>query len=307
MIQITIDTTANSISTWQQCYSSPVTIHLAPNAINAIKASRKAIETIISNGKPVYGINTGFGSLSNQAIRTEDLCQLQDKLVKGLTVGSGAPFPTEIVKLAMVLKVASLAKGYSGVRLELVERLILFLESEVYPIVPEKGSVGASGDLAPLAHISAALVGCGDVEFKGETVSAETAHQALGIEPLVLQAKEGLAMVNGTQVSTALALAALFQAERAFETAVIIGALTTEAALGLEEAFDPRIHALRRHEGQIHVARTIKRLIRDSGFRGPSLRTGKRQDSYSIRCQPQVLGPCFEILSQSPRYVAARS
>ena len=298
MPEITIDTAPNPISVWEQCYSSPVTIRLATNAVDAITASRKAIGTIISNGKPVYGINTGFGSLSNQAIRTEDLCELQDKLIKNLTVGSGKPFSTEIVRLAMVLKVASLAKGYSGVRLELVERLMILLEKEVYPIVPEKGSVGASGDLAPLAHIGAALIGCGDVEFNGEIVSAEKAHQALGIEPLVLQAKEGLAMVNGTQVSTALALAALFQAQRAFETAVVIGALTTEAALGLEEAFDPRIHALRRHRGQIQVAGTIKRLIQNSGFRGPSLETGKRQDSYSIRCQPQVLGPCWEILSQ---------
>jgi histidine ammonia-lyase len=298
MPHVTISTTPNSISTWRQCYSSLITIYLTTNAINAIKASRNAIETIISKGKPVYGINTGFGSLSNQAIRLEDLCELQDNLIKNLTVGSGKPFPTEIVRLAMVLKVASLAKGYSGVRLELVERLMLFLEKEVYPVVPEKGSVGASGDLAPLAHISAPLIGVGDVEFEGQVVSAEIAHQALGIEPLVLQAKEGLAMVNGTQVSTALALAALFQAERAFETAVITGALTTEAVLGLEEAFDPRIHALRRHQGQIEVAATIKRLIKDSEFREPSLKTGKRQDSYSIRCQPQVLGPCREILSQ---------
>ena len=298
MPEITIDTAPNPISVWEQCYSSPVKIRLATNVVNAINASRKAIETIISNGKPVYGINTGFGSLSNQAIRTKDLCELQDKLIKNLTVGSGKPFPPEIVRLAMVLKVASLAKGYSSVRLELVERLVFFLEKEVYPVVPEKGSVGASGDLAPLAHISAALIGCGDVEFKGEIVSIEKAHQALGIEPLVLQAKEGLAMVNGTQVSTALALAALFQAQRAFGTAVVIGALTTEAALGLEEAFDPRIHALRRHRGQIQVAGTIKRLIQNSGFRRPSLETGKRQDSYSIRCQPQVLGPCWEILSQ---------
>ena len=295
---ITIDTGTNTLDVWAQCYYEPVTLLLSDSSIDAIKASRNAIERIISNGKPVYGINTGFGSLANQAVRTEDLCQLQDNLVKGLTVGSGKPLPSKIVRLAMALKVASLAKGYSGVRLELVKRLQLFLENEIYPVVPEKGSVGASGDLAPLAHISAALLGLGDLEYESRIVSADSVHQSLGIIPLRLEAKEGLAMVNGTQVSTALALAALFEAERAFATAVVVGALTTEAMLGLEDAFDPRIHALRRHKGQIEVARSIKELIHGSEFREPSFKTGRRQDSYSIRCQPQVLGPCREILSQ---------
>ena len=298
MASISIGISENASSTWTKCYSGLVSIKLTDDAIKAIDASRNTIEEIVGRGEPIYGINTGFGSLSNQSIPSSDLNELQENLVKQLTVGSGKPFPKEIVRLAMALKVASLAKGYSGVRLELVERLILFLKKGVYPIVPEKGSVGASGDLAPLAHISAALIGVGDVEFDGQIMSADDTHQKLGSSPLVLQAKEGLAMVNGTQISTALALAALFQAERAFESAVIIGAITTEAALGLVEAFDPRIHSLRRHGGQIEVAAAIKRLINGSGFREPSLQTGKRQDSYSIRCQPQVLGPCLEILSQ---------
>lgn len=297
MAPITFSTSTTPISTWRQIYNSQVSIRITNDAVDAIKASRKTVEIIIADENPVYGINTGFGSLSHKSIPASDLNELQSNLVKQLCVGAGKPFATAIVRLAMALKVASLAKGYSGVRLELVERLILFLDEGINPVVPEKGSVGASGDLAPLAHISAALIGFGDVEFAGQVTSAEEAHRRLGISPLVLQAKEGLAMVNGTQVSTALALAALLQIETAFETAVVVGSLTTEAALGLEEAFDPRIHSLRRHRGQTNVAATVKRLISGSQFRAPSLQTGKRQDPYSIRCQPQVLGPILEILA----------
>ena len=164
MKEILIDTGANEIDVWKYCYHTPVRLRLSKTAIDAIAASRNAIEKIIASGKPVYGINTGFGALSNEPIRTEDLAQLQDNLVRGLTVGAGHPFATKVVRLAIALKIASFAKGYSGVRLQVVERLQLFLEREIYPIVPGKGSVGASGDLAPLAHISAALIGVGNVE-----------------------------------------------------------------------------------------------------------------------------------------------
>ena len=163
-------------------------------------------------------------------------------MVRGLTVGAGAPLPTNVVRLAIALKIASFAKRYSGVRLEVVRRLQLFLKKEIYPVVPGKGSVGASGDLAPLAYISAVLIRVGDVEYKGKVTPVDSVYQELGLEPIRLEAKEGLAMVNGTQISTALALAALFETEQAFSTAIVTGALTTEAVLGLEEAFDSRIH-----------------------------------------------------------------
>ena len=258
MKQLSIDTEPNGLDAWAQCYSTPVALQLSDRAVAAINSSRKAIETIISRNEPVYGINTGFGSLSNQLICSEDLCRLQENLILGLTVGVGAPLPTAIVRLAIALKVASFAKGYSGVRLEVVNRLQLFLEREIYPVIPEKGSVGASGDLAPLAHISAALIGVGEVECSSQIVSAESIHRDLGLTPIRLEAKEGLAMVNGTQISTALALASLIEARRAFATAITVGALTTEAALGLEQAFDSRIHAIRRHKGQFKVAGRIK-------------------------------------------------
>lgn len=299
MRDILVNTGGNQIEVWKHCYLTPVRISLSENAIDAITASRNAIERIIASGKPVYGVNTGFGALSNQSIRTEDLAQLQENLVRGLTVGAGDPLPTNIVRLAIALKIASFAKGYSGVRLEVVGRLQLFLAREIYPIVPGKGSVGASGDLAPLAHISAALIGVGDVEYEGGEVSVESVYQKLDLEPIRLEAKEGLAMVNGTQISTALALAALFETEQAFNTAIVTGALAMEAVLGLEEAFDSRIHALRRHAGQIEVAKSIRQLISKSGFREPAQKTGKAQDSYSIRCQPQILGPCREVLSHA--------
>ncbi|KAH8586041.1 histidine ammonia-lyase [Bisporella sp. PMI_857] len=298
MTQIDIGTNVSDLDVWMQCYSAPVTIHLSRPAIEAIKSSRNAIETIIASDKPVYGINTGFGRLSNQSVRSEDLHQLQENLVLSHTVGAGDPLPTKIVRLAMALKIASFAKGFSGIRLEVVQRLQLFVENEIYPIIPEKGSVGASGDLAPLAHLSAALIGAGDVEFKGKIIPAESVHKSFGLTPLRLEAKEGLALLNGTQISTALALAGLFEAERCFATAIVVGSITTEAVLGLEEAFDSRIHALRRQKGQIEVATTIRELIANSGFRAPSLKTGRRQDPYSIRCQPQVLGACRDLLSQ---------
>ena len=299
MKKIIIDTTPNDLEVWRQCYATPITLQLTSHAVGAITASRKAIETITASGKPVYGINTGFGALSNQPVQPQDIAQLQDNLIRGLTVGAGSPLPSKVVRLAIALKVASFAKGYSGVRLELVERLRLFLEKEIYPVVPGKGSVGASGDLAPLAHISAALISVREVEYGGTVVSAESLLMDLDLIRIQLQAKEGLAMVNGTQILTALALAALFDTERAFTTAVTIGALITEAVLGLEEAFDSRIHALRRHEGQIEVAHSIYRLIAGSGFREPARKTQKAQDSYSIRCQPQILGPCRDILSRT--------
>ena len=307
MKQIVIDIDMSDLSVWAECYSTPVAVHLSSLAIESIKSSRHAIEAIIADGKPVYGINTGFGKLSNQSVHSEDLCRLQENLVLSHTVGAGEPLPTNVVRLAIALKIASFAKGFSGIRLEVVERLQLFLEREIYPVIPEKGSVGASGDLAPLAHMSAALLGVGEVEFEGRMVPAESVHKKFELTPLQLEAKEGLALLNGTQISTALALAGLFEANRSLTTAIVVGAITTEAVLGLEEAFDSRIHALRRQKGQIEVATTIKKLIAGSGFRAHSFEMGRRQDPYSIRCQPQVLGACRDLLSQAAELLARES
>jgi histidine ammonia-lyase len=301
MDEVVFDTGTNELSIWARFYSTRVTPRLSDRAIEAIKISRNAVETILASGKAVYGINTGFGKLADQLVPPADLDRLQENLVLAHSIGAGEPLPTKVVRLAIALKIGSFAKGYSGVRLELVERLSLFLDHEIYPIIPEKGSVGASGDLVPLAHVSAALIGMGDVDYKGRAVSSQDVHSELGWTPLRLAAKEGLAMLNGTQISTALALAALFEVQRAFATAVIVGSLTTQAFLGLDEAFDGRIHALRRHKGQIEVADTIKRLISNSECRSLSLTTGRRQDPYCIRCQPQILGPCRDTISHAAR------
>jgi len=272
-------------------------VALDTDARARLDAGAAAVRRIVAEGKPVYGINTGFGKLAQTHIADDQLELLQRNLVLSHSVGVGALLSDEVVRVTMLLKIASLARGYSGVRFEVVDALLAMLNAEVYPCVPSKGSVGASGDLAPLAHLSAALIGLGEVRHRGKVMSATEGLRRIGLAPLTLAPKEGLALLNGTQVSTALALAGLFAARNVFAAAVVAGAMSVDAAMGSDTPFDPRIHELRGQRGQIEIARVYRKLIAGSEIRASHL-TGddKVQDPYSLRCQPQVMGACLDVM-----------
>ena len=266
-----------------------------------IAAGAAAVERILASGKPAYGINTGFGRLSQTRIPREDLRQLQTNIVLSHAAGTGPLLDDDTVRLVIALKVASLARGYSGVRPLLVERLAALYAAGIWPCIPSKGSVGASGDLAPLAHLALTLMGLGEARFKGEVMPSMQALRAQKLEPLELAPKEGLALLNGTQVSTALGLVGLFAAEEVFCAALVAGALSLDAAAGSDTPFDARIHALRGHAGQIDTARHYARLLQGSQIRQSHRENDPRvQDPYSLRCQPQVMGACLDQL----RYAA---
>jgi histidine ammonia-lyase len=279
---------------------APVT--LAPVARGAIADSARAVARIVASGNPAYGINTGFGRLSQTRIAAGDLEQLQTNIVLSHAAGTGPALDDATVRLVLALKVASLARGASGVRPELVDLLLALYEHGIHPIIPAKGSVGASGDLAPLAHLALAVLGIGEVRVGGDTVAAGEALAAAGLAPLKLAPKEGLALLNGTQVSTALGLVGLFAAEDAFAAAMVAGSLSVDAAAGSDTPFDPRIHALRGHAGQRDVAARYLALLADSEIRRSHLENDPRvQDPYSLRCQPQVMGACLDQLRFAAR------
>ncbi len=262
----------------------------------------QAVRRIVGAGAPVYGINTGFGKLAQTHIPDDQLELLQKNLVLSHSVGVGRLLGDQTLRLTMLLKVASLARGYSGVRPELVDALLALLNAQVYPCVPSKGSVGASGDLAPLAHLTAAMMGWGEVRHRGKIVKAAEGLRIAGLEPLALGPKEGLAMLNGTQVSTALALEGLFAAQHLLAAAVVAGAMSVDAAMGSDTPFDPRIHELRGQHGQMELAAAYRRLLAGSRIRASHL-TGddKVQDPYSLRCQPQVMGACLDLTRSAAR------
>ena len=267
-----------------------------------LDAGAEAVRRIVADGKPVYGINTGFGKLAQTHIADDQLELLQRNLVLSHSVGVGALLGDEVVRLTLLLKVASLARGYSGVRAEVVDALLALLNAEIYPCIPSKGSVGASGDLAPLAHMSAPLLGWGEVRHRGRKMPAREGLKLAGLEPLELGPKEGLALLNGTQVSTALALHGLFAIENVFAAAVVAGAMSVDAAMGSDTPFDDRIQKLRGHAGQIAAAGAYRELLRGSQIRASHL-TGdnKVQDPYSLRCQPQVMGACLDVMRNAAR------
>ncbi|MFN3481791.1 MAG: histidine ammonia-lyase [Rhabdaerophilum calidifontis] len=273
---------------------------LAAEARPAVAASAAAVRAIVARGDPVYGINTGFGKLASVRIPAEDLATLQRNIVLSHAAGTGEPVPRAVVRLMMALKLASLGRGASGVRPETVAMLEAMLAADLLPVVPGQGSVGASGDLAPLAHMTAAMLGVGAIDMPDGRVPAAAALAQAGLAPLALEAKEGLALLNGTQFSTALALAGLFEAEDALRSALVTGALTTDAARGSDTPFDPRIHALRGHRGQIETAAALGRLMAGSPLRASHLTGDDRvQDPYCLRCQPQVMGACLDLLRQA--------
>jgi histidine ammonia-lyase len=259
-----------------------------------------AVARIVAEGKAVYGINTGFGKLAQTHIPDDQLELLQRNLVLSHSVGVGALLSDEVVRLVLLLKVASLARGYSGVRPEVVDAMVALVNAHVYPCVPSKGSVGASGDLAPLAHLSAVLLGLGTVRHEGQVLPAIEGLRKAGLQPITLGPKEGLALLNGTQVSTALALHGLFAAQNLFAAALVAGAMSVDAAMGSDTPFDARIHELRGHKGQAAAAASYRKLLAGSEIRASHL-TGddKVQDPYSLRCQPQVMGACLDAMDHA--------
>ncbi|CAN5160451.1 histidine ammonia-lyase [soil metagenome] len=288
-----------SLADWRAVYRGAPAILLA-DAAEPIRASASAVERILARGEPVYGINTGFGKLASVRIEAGDLATLQRNIVLSHAAGVGEPSPTPVVRLMMALKLASLAQGASGVQPATVALLEALIVRGLTPVIPCQGSVGASGDLAPLAHMAAAMIGVGEIEVGGVRLPATQALADADLEPLTLGPKEGLALLNGTQFSTANALAALFGAETLFRSALITGALSTEAAKGSDTPFDPRIHVLRRHIGQIETASALRTLMAGSAIRASHAVDDERvQDPYCLRCQPQVMGAALDVLRQA--------
>ncbi|CDH05819.1 Histidine ammonia-lyase (Histidase) [Xenorhabdus bovienii str. oregonense] len=275
-------------------YQHPVQITLDEQCFPAIERSVDCVNRIINENRTAYGINTGFGLLASTRIAEQDLEELQRSLVLSHAAGVGEPLPDEIVRLIMVLKINSLARGYSGIRLDVIQALITLVNAEVYPCIPSKGSVGASGDLAPLAHMSLLLLGESKARYRGEWLPAKEALEKANLKPIRLAAKEGLALLNGTQTSTAFALKGLFAAEDLLASAVICGAMSVEAALGSRKPFDARIHEARGQQGQIDVAALYRLVLEEqSGLSEYHKNCPKVQDPYSLRCQPQVMGACL--------------
>ncbi len=299
MTFVTITPGAMTLTDWRAIYDGAGAA-LDAAAWDAIDASAAAVAQIVAKGDPVYGINTGFGKLASVRIASDDLATLQRNIVLSHAAGTGAPSPTPVVRLMMALKLASFGVGASGVRHETVAMLEAMLGRGLTPVVPSQGSVGASGDLAPLSHMAAAMIGVGDIEVGGETKPAAEALAQAGLAPLELGPKEGLALLNGTQFSTANALAGLFRAETAFRSALITGALSTEAAKGSDAPFDARIHALRGHAGQREVGDALRGLMAGSAIRASHAEDDPRvQDPYCLRCQPQVMGAALDLLRQA--------
>ena len=296
-----------SLADWRAIYRG-VTPTLDPACQAAVQASADTVARIVAKGEPVYGINTGFGKLASVRIDAADLETLQRNIVLSHAAGVGEPMPLAVTRLMMALKLASLAQGASGIRPATLALLEAMLARGVIPVVPAQGSVGASGDLAPLAHMTAVMIGVGEAHTPDGRLPATQALASVGLAPVVLGPKEGLALLNGTQFSTANALAGLFEAERLFHAALVTGALATDAARGSDAPFDPRIHQLRRHRGQIETAQTLRGLLAGSPIRASHLKGDERvQDPYCLRCQPQVMGACLDLLRQAAETLHAEA
>jgi histidine ammonia-lyase len=285
----------------------PVRVRLAETCKAGIFASVDTVQDVIRQGRIIYGINTGFGLLANTVIPDEELEHLQRSIVLSHAAGVGAYMKESTVRLMMILKINSLARGYSGIRLEVIDALIQLVNAEVYPCIPQKGSVGASGDLAPLAHMSTVLLGEGEVFYKGKSLSGLEGLQHAGLSPVPLGPKEGLALLNGTQASTAFALEGLFAAEELFATAMVSGSLSVEAALGSRRPFDPLIHEVRGHRSQIDAATCYRTLLEQSEIGHSHENCEAVQDPYSLRCQPQVMGACLTQIRNAADVIATEA
>ena len=288
-----------SLAEWRAIYRG-ADVRLDPACAPIIAASSASVARIVAKGEPAYGINTGFGKLASMRIDAADLTTLQRNIVLSHSAGVGDPSPVPIVRLMLALKLASLAQGASGVAPTTIALLEALLIRGLTPVIPCQGSVGASGDLAPLAHMAAVLIGVGDVFAGDKQYTAAKGLASAGLQPVELGPKEGLALLNGTQFSTANALAGLFEAEGLFRAALVTGALSTEAAKGSDTPFDHRIHVLRRQPGQIETADALRDLMAGSAIRASHLKDDERvQDPYCLRCQPQVMGAALDVLRQA--------
>jgi histidine ammonia-lyase len=280
----------------RRIYRGPAVLSLPEAAYDAVRGAQRTVQRIADADTVVYGVNTGFGRLAQTKIPHDKLAELQRNLVLSHSVGTGALLPEPVVRLTLALKAISLARGHSGSRPELIASLLALANHGVLPCIPCQGSVGASGDLAPLAHLAGVLIGVGEVTAAGRRLPAVEGLALAGLTPMTLGPKEGLALLNGTQVSTALALAGLFEAEQVFGAALVAGAMSLEAIKGSVKPLDPRIHAARGQPGQIAVARAVRTLLEQSAIVESHAGCARVQDPYSIRCQPQVMGACLDSL-----------
>ncbi|MDV6318324.1 histidine ammonia-lyase [Chromohalobacter sp. HP20-39] len=288
-----------TLAQMRRVFEAPIQVRLPDSANAAIQRGVDCVNQVLSEDRTVYGINTGFGLLAQTRIEKDHLEDLQRSLVLSHATGVGEPMDDSLVRLIMVLKINALARGFSGIRRQVLDALITLINAEIYPRIPLKGSVGASGDLAPLAHMSALLLGEGQARYRGEWLPARQALSIAGLEPLALAPKEGLALLNGTQVSTAYTLRGLFEAEDLYAAATVCGALTVEATLSSRAPFDARIHNVRGQQGQIDAASAYRHLLGEhSRISDSHVDCGKVQDPYSLRCQPQVMGACLRQMRQ---------
>jgi len=296
-----------TLADWRRIYRGK-SLRLDPASFAAIERAAGTVDAIVQKGDPVYGINTGFGKLASVRIDAADLALLQSNIVLSHAAGTGEPMALSVARLMMALKLASLSQGASGVKPTTIRLLEAMLKKGLTPLVPCQGSVGASGDLAPLAHMTAAMIGVGHIFVDGVCKDAKTALADAGLSALALGPKEGLALLNGTQFSNAYALAALFETETLLQSALVTGALSTDAARGSDAPFDPRIHALRRHKGQIEIAAALRELLAGSKIRASHLVDDERvQDPYCLRCQPQVMGAVLDLLRQAAATLATEA
>ena len=296
--EVVIEPGVVPLATWRRILRQGPAVRLTSACRAVVDACHATILALIASGAPIYAVNTGFGKLAAVRIEDDQLVQLQRNLILSHSAGTGEWLSDDLVRLILVMKAAALAQGYSGVRFELIEALLALANAGVYPCIPAKGSVGASGDLAPLSHMAAALMGVGEVRYRSEVLPAAEGLGHAGLAPITFGPKEGVALINGTQVSTALALSGLFAAEDALRAALVTGALALEACGGDDAPFDARIQAVRRHRGQQDVAAILRHLLAGSPIR--RARRSRVQDPYCMRCQPQVMGACLDNL----RYAA---
>ena len=301
---LTLHPGAVTLAQWRAIHDG-ARVRLDPASAAAVLRSAQTVADIVAKGAPVYGINTGFGKLASVRIERDDLETLQRNIVLSHAAGVGEPMPAPVVRLMMALKLASLAQGASGIRPQTLALLEALLQHDVIPVIPCQGSVGASGDLAPLSHLASVMIGVGEAFVEGQRLPAADALAKVGLAPLVLGAKEGLALLNGTQYSTAYALAGLFAIDTVFRAALVTGALSVEAAKGSDTPFDPRIHSIRGQRGQIATAAALRTLMQGSAIRESHRDNDVRvQDPYCLRCQPQVMGAAFDVMRQAATTLA---
>jgi histidine ammonia-lyase len=297
---VKLDPTSIDLATLRRIWAG-ASARLDDSSMQRVSEAAASVDRIVAGGETVYGVNTGFGLLASTRIPDDRLAELQTNLILSHSVGLGDPLPRHVTRLMIVLKLLGLGRGHSGVRPLVIEALEALLEHDAMPVIPSQGSVGASGDLAPLAHLISALMGKGKIDVRGEVLASEAALKKLGMQPLQLGPKEGLALINGTQASTAIALDALFTGERVFASAIAAGALSVDALKGSVKPFDSRISELRGQPGQIRVAAAIRDLLDGSEIGASHTRCGKVQDPYSFRCQPQVMGAALDLFENAAR------